>query len=139
MAYPAHDTDDASVGALVSGILADTQRLLSQELTLARQEIRSDVRDLGSVGLAFAVGAALAVFGAVLLLLMLAGALADAAGWPTWAGQGVVGGFLLVAGAVVLFVARRKLRHSNLVPEQTLATLEENVAWLKRRTTSATR
>jgi hypothetical protein len=139
MAYPATDHDEASVGSLVAGILADTQRLMSHEIALARQEIREDIRGIAAVGLGFAVGAALAVFGAVLLLLMLAGALADGLEWPTWAGQGAVGAVLLVAGGTVLYVARVKLRHANLVPEQTLATLEENVAWLKRRTTSGTR
>lgn len=127
------DTDpaarEASVAALVGGIINDAQRLLSQQIELIRVEIKEDVRR-AATGLALVAGGAIFLaIGAVLLCFMLVHLLAWAFDphLPLWTCFLIVGGAIALAGAVLVYVAVRKFSHS--LPEQSLAALKENLQW----------
>jgi hypothetical protein len=115
MGQPAARRDD-SVAAILSSILVDVERLLRQEITLARREVGVQVRDAGNVGVWFVGGAVLLAFAFALLLLMLSGLLVDAFGWRPWMGHGAVGATLVVAGGVALLAARRRMRAAGVEP-----------------------
>src|ERR1700682_4059226 len=62
---------ERSVTTLLSGIIADTQHLIGQQLTMFRQEIRDDLRKSRDAALALGVGVGISLMGGVLALIML--------------------------------------------------------------------
>ncbi len=115
---------------VVREILSDVQRLIRDEIRLARVELTQSLQQiavgLGAVVMAGLFGLLAVAFVGVALFYALALVI------PLWAaGLSVVGfyGFLAIAA---LLVARSQLRPSNLVPEQTIESLEEDREWLER-------
>ncbi len=116
---------------LVGEISGDVQRLVRDEIRLARVELTQNIRGaiIGVAGIAIAGALAylgiwyvgLAVFWAIFLAI------------PGWAAAlSVAVGFFILAGLAFL-VGRSRLRPSELLPEQTIESLEEDREWLQRR------
>ena len=125
------------LGALLRELAEGSSSLIRQELRLARLEL---TEMLG----AMATGAALMVSGSVFVLLgglsLLTGLiLLGADQWLRdryWLAALIV---LAIAGALAVFFMSRGmalLSPKQLAPEQTVATLKEDTAWLKQRLTS---
>lgn len=123
---------ERSLADLVGEITGDVQRLVRDELRLARVEITQNAREaaVGLGGLVVAGAMAylgvwfigLAVFWAIFLVI------------PGWAAAlAVAVGYFIIA-AIALAVGRQRLKPSQLMPEQTIETLEEDREWLERRT-----
>jgi protein-S-isoprenylcysteine O-methyltransferase Ste14 len=127
---------DASVASLLGGIVNDAQELVRKEIALARQEIREEIGNAKDAGIRLGIAIGVLAVGGLLLVLMLAQALADLLNWPTWAGYGVVGVVLAIAGYILLSSAQKRMKQINPVPEKTVETMKENVEWIKDRTTS---
>jgi protein-S-isoprenylcysteine O-methyltransferase Ste14 len=127
---------DTSVASLLGGIVGDAQELVRQEIALARQEIREEISTAKDAGIKLAIAGAVLGVGGLLLVLMLAQGLADLLNWPTWAGYGVVGLVLAIVGYILLSSAQKRMKQIKPVPEKTVETMKENVAWIKDRTTS---
>ena len=125
------------LGALLRDLAEGSASLIRQELRLVRLEL---TEMLG----AMATGAALIVSGSVFVLLgglsLLTGLiLLGADQWLRdryWLAALIV---LAIAGALAVFFMSRGmalLSPKQLAPEQTVATLKEDTAWLKQRLTS---
>ena len=125
------------LGALLRELAEGSSSLIRQELRLARLEL---TEMLGVM----ATGAALMVSGSVFLLLgglsLLTGLiLLGADQWLRdryWLAALIV---LAISGALALFFmsrGRALLSPKQLAPEQTVATLKEDTAWLKQQLTS---
>ena len=125
------------LGALLRELAEGSSSLIRQELRLARLEL---TEMLGVM----ATGAALMVSGSVFLLLgglsLLTGLiLLGADQWLRdryWLAALIV---LAISGALALFFMSRGmalLSPKQLAPEQTVATLKEDTAWLKQQLTS---
>jgi hypothetical protein len=125
------------LGALLRELAEGSSSLIRQELRLARLEL---TEMLG----AMATGAALMVSGSVFVLLgglsLLTGLiLLGADQWLRdryWLAALIV---LAISGALALFFMSRGmalLSPKQLAPEQTVATLKEDTAWLKQQLTS---
>jgi len=121
---------EPSVSDIVGHMLGDIQRLIRDEVRLARIEMLENLRG-AAMGLA-AVGLA-AVFGLLAIAFLgVAVFYALALVIPLWAaGLTTVGFYALLAGATLL-LARSRLRPSSLIPEQTIETLREGREWLER-------
>ena len=125
------------LGVLLRDLAEGSASLIRQEMRLARLEL---TEMLG----AMAAGATLIVSGSVFILL---GGLSLAVGLILlgadqllrdryWLAALIV---LAVAGALALFFTKRGmalLSPKQLAPEQTVATLKEDTAWLKQQLTS---
>lgn len=129
---------EPSVGNLIGGIVGDVQTLVRQEIHLARQETKEEIDKAKQAAIAAGTSAALLAVGGLLLVLALAQGIADLFDWPTWAGYLLVGGLAAGIGAFLFAGARKRVKDINPVPEKTVATMKENAAWIKDRTTSAT-
>ena len=127
---------DASMSQLLSGIVGDAQTLVRQEIALARQEVREEIDAAKSAGIKLGIAGAVLAIGGLLLVLTLAQGIADLFDWPVWAGYGLVGIILAVAGYVLLSVAQKQIKEVTPVPQKTVETIKENVEWIKDRTTS---
>jgi drug/metabolite transporter (DMT)-like permease len=127
---------DASVSALLSGIVGDAQDLVRQEIALARQEIREELTAAKAAATALGIAGAVLAVGGLFLLVTVALGLADLLDWPAWAGFGVVGLVCGIAGAILLSSARQRMQQIHPLPERTVETMKENIEWIKDRTTS---
>lgn len=127
-----------SAASLLGGIVSDIQQLVRQEIALARQETAEELGKAKAAGIALATAGAVLAFGGLLLLLALGGAVADLLDWPQWAGYGIVGLLLAIAGAVLISIGQKRIKQVHPVPEKTVETVKENVEWLKERTTGKT-
>lgn len=119
------------VTPLLRGIVADTQTLLRQEISLARCEVRQDLHQAGQVLAGAAVGAVVATMAGLLMCL----ALAHYISWsfpeiPLWGSYLSVGFGLGIASAALLINVRREARELQLTPQQTLQSMKENAKWI---------
>ena len=122
---------ERSLGELVQTATQDLSLLVSQEIALAKAEIKRDVAAAGKgAGLFGGAG-----FTGLLALLFLSIALAFAIGRPTTLGVGflVVGLLYLVAAAVLALGGKKALAQVG-PPEKTIETLKDDAAWAKHPT-----
>jgi hypothetical protein len=122
---------------LIVDILGDGQTLLLQEIQLAKHEIQDEVRKTVTAAVSLAAGAAIALIGGLLLVLMLVHLLKAVTELPLWACYATVGVLLSAIAAALINIAVKKLRHIHLVPVRTVETLKENVQWFKEIATSS--
>ncbi len=126
-----YQVGEQSITDIAGHLVGDVQRLVRDEIRLARVELTQNLRE-AAVGAAGYVAAAalgylgvwfvgLAVFWAIFLAI------------PGWAAAlSVAVGFFILA-AIALLVGYQRLRPSRLRPEQTLESLEEDREWLARK------
>ena len=98
---------------------------MSEEISKAKQ-----------AGMKLGIAGGVLAVGGLLLILALAQGIADFFNWPTWAGYGLVGLVLAIAGYLLLSSAQKQIKAVHPIPEQTVETLKENAEWIKERTTS---
>jgi protein-S-isoprenylcysteine O-methyltransferase Ste14 len=119
------------MASLVGGIISDAERLVRQEIALARREMQVELDKAKAASAALALGAGVAMVGAVFLGLMVVFLLHELGGLPLWASFLIVGGVLALVGAIVLYAGAQQARAISIVPPQTAETLQENVQWLR--------
>ena len=123
--------DDASLGELFSRLTADLSKLVRDEVELAKVEINSAVENARTAGISVGAAGLLGLMAFVLLSFAAAWGLAEIV--PTAVAFLIVGGaYGLVALALVGF-APQGLKAVKPVPEQTVETLKEDVAWAKQQ------
>ena len=125
------------LGALLRDLAEGSSSLIRQEMRLARLELTEMLGAMVTGGTLIVSGSVFALLGglSVLIGIILLGAdqwLRD----RYWLAALIV---LVVAGALALFFMSRGmalLSPKQLAPEETVATLKEDTAWLKQRLTS---
>ena len=128
---------EESIRGLMRGILSDLRALISEELAMARVEMREQAGRARAAAFAFGIAAAALACGGIFLLVAVATAVADVLEWPLWAGFLVVAVVLGVVGLATLMSGRRSLRELHAVPHETISTLKENSEWIAKRLSSA--
>ena len=122
---------ERSLGELVQLATQDLSLLVSQEIALAKAEIKREVSAAGKgAGLFGGAG-----FTGLLALVFLSIALAFAIGKPTTLGVGflVVGLLYLLAAVVLALTGKKKLSQVG-PPEKTIETLKDDAAWVRHPT-----
>ena len=122
---------ERSLGELVQLATQNLSLLVSQEIALAKAEIKREVSAAGKgAGLFGGAG-----FTGLLALVFLSIALAFAIGKPTTLGVGflVVGLLYLLAAVVLALTGKKKLSQVG-PPEKTIETLKDDAAWVKHPT-----
>lgn len=125
-----HETE--SIGGLIRSVLADTRELMREELELMRSEIREEVVQARTVGVAFGGAAFAGLLGATLFCIALGSAIAYWAGWPAWTGYAIVSVLLLVGGFAAMSYGRKQLSDFRALPK-TRATVKENLEWIQSK------
>lgn len=128
---------EANVASLVSGIIGDFQALVTQQISLTRQEIATNLRLRAAAAAVVAAGMGLALLAAMMLSLSLAHQLhwsASPAGTdPAWLPMGacyaIVSAVLFVLSGGLVCLGRMKFR--SIPPWQNLADeiFQENTPW----------
>jgi O-antigen ligase len=103
--------------------------LVRDEVALARQEIRENLKTVQAAVMVIAMGGVLAL--ASLLTLCAAVVLVLAEYLKPWQSALAVGLVLAISASVLIFRGILQLKHTRLRPEQTIETIEENKEWLR--------
>lgn len=132
MARYTEQIHDKSLGELLSELADHSASLVRDEIALARQELREKVRDFRTAVMLLAVGAV----GALIAVMSLCAALVLilTAYMKPWQSALLVGIVLSLIAGALLALGLSQMKHTDLKPEQTLETLEENKEWLKELT-----
>jgi hypothetical protein len=120
-----------TVGELLTTLARDFGTLVRQEVRLASAEMTAKAHSAGRSVLLVATGGGLGAIG--LLALVAAGIAALDLLLPLWLSALLVGLAFVAAGYVVVHIGLEKLRRIAPLPEQTMATIREDVAWVKEQ------
>ena len=118
-----------TVTGLVSGIVADAEELVKQQVALLRAELKAELRRAVRAAALIAAGAVAALPAVVLLCFTVVYAI-NAAGLPLWACFLIVGGAAAILSGALVGVGIRRFRSFNPLPDQTVEAFKENVRWM---------
>ena len=119
-----------TVTGLVSGIIADAQELVKQQVAMVRAELRADFQRTVRAAALLAVGGLAAVPAVFLVCNMFVFMLHELAHLSVWASYGIVGGAFVVLSAVLVGVGIQRFRSFNPLPDQSVEAFKENVRWM---------
>jgi Putative Actinobacterial Holin-X, holin superfamily III len=123
-------TERRSVTRLVSGIVADAEELIRQQMALLRLELKQDIRRVIDAGASIIAGIACALAGVVLLCFGLVHLLAWLAPeLPLWACFAIVGGLFLAAGVGFLVFASFRIRAIHPLSDNAAQAVKETIQW----------
>ncbi len=122
-------TDEPSVGSLVKEASTQFSAVLHGEIELAKIELKSSVRNLGTGAISFAAAAVLLVLALPLLLIALAELLHWLYFWR-WAAYVIVFGLAVIGAGAAAYLGYRKVRKIK-APERTIETTKSTVAALR--------
>jgi hypothetical protein len=123
---------DESVSELLGQVASDIGALLSSEVELAKVELRDEAQRLGRAAGILGGAAVAGWFTLTLLSFAAAWGLAELLDSP---GLGflIVGAIYGVVTAVLYFAGRRRMREVHPVPEATIASIKEDIQWLRQQ------
>jgi uncharacterized integral membrane protein len=123
------DPSDRSIKEIIDVLRPQVQELVAKQTELARTEL---VPVGKRAGLAAGLLAAAAVFMLVFLIfLSLTGVYVLSTFLPAWVAALIVSVILLVVGGILAAAGASILRRLDPKPHKTIATLQQNVNWLK--------
>ena len=122
---------DSSLGDLFSRLTADLSKLMRDEVELAKVEINSAVQEARTAGISIGAAGFLGVMAFVMLSFAAAWGLTEVV--PEGVAFLIVGAAYGVVALALLALGRQRLKAVKPVPEQTVETLKEDVAWAKKQ------
>jgi Flp pilus assembly protein TadB len=129
-AFQSDPRPDVSMTHLVSGILTDAQKLIEQQLSLLRHELKDDLRKTKEAGLLMTAGAVIGLVGGILLAFMLVNVLSWAfPGLQHWVYYGIVGAPFSAFATLLFLLGIQKLNSFNPLSDQSAQALKENLQW----------
>jgi uncharacterized membrane protein YqjE len=125
------DRDDRSVGDLLKDLTREVQRLARAEVELAKLEVREEISHAKEAAVGFGIAAVSGLLAVLLLSFAIAWGLAEV--MPAGVAFLIVGVVYAIVAALVAMRTRRDAQSIDPVPEQTIATLKEDVRWARAR------
>jgi hypothetical protein len=121
---------DVSVTGLIKSLADDVTHLFSQEVALAKTEVRSAIKDIKAGVLSLAIGLGILFAGFIVLLGAAVAALALI--METWLAGLIVGGVVCIIGLILLMKAKNALDPESMVPNRTIDSLKKDEAMVRR-------
>lgn len=119
-----HMRDDRSLGELFKDLVQELTTLVRQELSLAKTEMSHKAARAGMHAGYIAAGGAVAYAGLLAVIAALIIGLAQA-GMAWWLSALLVGVVVAGIGAFLVMKGINDLKHEDLVPRETMGTLED--------------
>lgn len=123
--------NNASLGELFSRLTADLSKLVRDEVELAKVEINQTVENARTAGISFGVAGFLGLMAFVMLSFAAAWGLTEVV--PEGVAFLIVGGAYGLVALALLAMGRKRLKEVKPVPEQTVETVKEDVAWARQQ------
>lgn len=122
-------TGERPLADLLRDAVQQVQALFRAEAQLAKAEVRQEMQRAASAALPLAVGVLMLVSAWLLVLWAAVYGLAQVL--PMWAATAIVAVSSGMLGALLLATGIRRLKQVRAVPDRTVATMKENLAWIK--------
>jgi uncharacterized membrane protein YqjE len=117
----------------VGDILNDAQELVGQQLELFKVEVQDDLRRSMRATALIGAGLGFLLSTVFFLGLTLAYVFHDALGWSMAASMGMTTLVVLLVGGGLVGAGVWLFRSFNPLPDETAASLQENVEWLRQK------
>jgi hypothetical protein len=124
--------DDRSLGELFGDLMQQTGTLVRQEMKLATTELSDKASRVGKDIGSLAVGGAVAYAGFLAMIAAIIVGLGQL-GLTWWLSALIVGVVVAAIGGFMVQKGLTALKHQNMAPQQTIATLKEDQAWVKEQ------
>ena len=124
--------EERSVSDVFQDILRNLQEMVRSEIRLAKVEIRGEVKQAVSSSIWIAAGGMAAISAWIFMLWTLAYALATR--MPMWAATLIVALVMAAAAAGLIMSGIRRAKRIQPIPERTVESVKENLAWMKQPT-----
>jgi len=129
-----HTKAERSLGELFAELARETSTLVRQEVTLAKQELSQKASHIGKDIGFLAAGGAVAYAGLLTILAAIVALLVES-GMSWWASALLVGVVVLAIGGFLVWNGLNALKREDIVPRQTMETLQEDKEWAKEQMT----
>lgn len=123
---------DTPLADLFKRLTADASELVREEVNLLRAELKQAGSTLARDGQKIGIAVGLALLGALALTAFLIIALGGLLGGNYWLSALIVGVVFLGVGAFLAVSAINDVKRRGIMPQQTIASLKEDVAWGKQ-------
>ena len=120
---------ERAITDVLQDILHNLQEIVRSEVRLAKIEIRDDAKQAASSAVWIAAGTIGALSAWAFGLWTITFALSTR--MPMWAATLVVALVLACAAGVLIAGGIRRVKRINPLPERTIASIKENVAWIR--------
>jgi uncharacterized membrane protein YqjE len=130
-------TESKTIARLLGEVVGDAQHLMRKELELAQYEIKREMNRAMKGAASLGVGAGVTLLGGFLLLFMLVYLLADLLVLDLWLSFLIVGGVVLVLGAILLVWGASQMRKFDPTPHQSLENARKEAQWIKEHQPSS--
>ena len=120
---------ERAISDVLRDILRNLQEIVRAEVRLARAEIRDDAKKTAASAAWLVAGIVGALSAWAFLLWTIAFALSTR--MSMWAATLLVAVVLAVAASVLIAGGLRRFKQLHHMPERTIASIKENVEWLK--------
>lgn len=127
---PSAPGPEPSLGELFKQLAQDSATLVKQEVSLAKAEMRENLRSATKDAAMIAVGGGLLLVGLLVLTAFLVAAIGDLLD-NYWLGALLVGLVFVVVGGLLAKKNLNNLKKDDLGPDQTIQTLKEDKLWLQ--------
>lgn len=122
---------ERSFAELLQDILANVQEIIRSEFRLAKTEVREEVAKARKSVSTLGAGVVIALYALGFLLLAAVHALQMV--MPAWLAALIVGTVVAIIAAALIGIGAKGLKQVNAVPEKTIASVKENVQWVKHQ------
>lgn len=120
---------ERALSDVLQDILRNLQDIVRSEVRLAKVEIRDDARQAASSAVWLAAGTIGALSAWAFLLWTITFALSTR--MSMWAATLIVALVLAGAASVLVVGGIRRMKRINPIPERTIASIKENVEWIR--------
>ncbi len=126
------ETDDRPISQIFQDALGNVQEIVRSEVRLARTEVSEEISKATRATVFIVTGGVLAAYALGFLLWSAAFALREVT--PFWLGPLLVGLVVAIFAGVFIVVGRNRMKLVNVKPERTIASVKEDVQWVKDQT-----
>lgn len=126
-------TDDSRpMSEMIGSAVENLQNIVRSEVRLAKTELTEEARLAGKGAAMLAVAAVVGAYAVGLFLLTAVWALATQV--DSWLAALIVAIVVTVVAGVLAMVGRSRLQEFNPKPEETIASVKEDIEWAKQQT-----
>jgi uncharacterized membrane protein YqjE len=122
--------NDRAIAEILQNILSNVYEIIRSEFRLAKVESQEQLSKAAKSSGLLAIGLLLATFALGLFLLTLVYALETV--MAAWLAALIVAASVTIAAISIIQVGRERMRRIHM-PERTIATVKENVQWVKQQ------
>ena len=117
---------------VLQDIVGNVQSIIRSEIRLAKTEVKEETAKAGKAGAIIAAGVVLGLYAFGFALVTITRALEMVT--APWLASLIVSVLVGVAALVAVNIGRTRMKYVHTTPEKTIASVKENVEWVKDQT-----